>query len=265
MADKDFERKRKVLAVFDVPVHTSAQNVERVFGAGLPLLLSFEVPVCEHCRAIVPTLEELARNYVGRALVVRIDNTEEGSLSTHYRITRVPTLLFWNDSREMARIEGAVSFATVRAYLDYMLGEGPFPPSVSGPAMLLSAAASASASTLPNSAKTGEPVVVTDGTFETLALQSPLPTLVDFWAPWCEPCRTISPIVEALGRDYAGRLRVAKVNTDENPEWASRLGIMGIPTLIFFRRGREVDRIVGAASKASLRDHIERVLAIKRD
>jgi thioredoxin len=261
MSDKDFERRRKVLAVFDVPIHTSAQNVERVFAAGLPLLLSFEVPVCEHCRAIAPALEELARAYVGRALIVRVDNTEEGDLAARHKITRVPTLLFWNNNVEQIRIEGAVSYGNIRSHLEFLLGNAPRPATVSGPSLPLSMAANAAASTLPSSAKDGEPINVTDSSFETLVLQSPLPTLVDFWAPWCGPCKMVSPVVEELGREYAGRLRVAKVNTDDNPAWASRLGIMGIPTLILFKRGREVDRVVGAASKASLRGHIERLLA----
>jgi thioredoxin 1 len=250
-----------VLAVFDVPIHTSTQNVERVFAAGLPVLLSFEVPVCEHCRALVPTLEELARAFVGRALVVRVGNTEEGELAARYHITCVPTLIFWHDNKEVARIEGATNFATVRAYLEFLLGGGAQPAPASGPSMPLSVAASAAASTLPYSAKSGESIAVSDNSFETLVLQSPLPTLVDFWAPWCEPCNTISPVVDELGREYAGRMRLAKLNTDDNPSWTSRLGIMGIPTLVFFKRGREVDRIVGAASKASMRGHIERLLS----
>jgi thioredoxin len=130
--------------------------------------------------------------------------------------------------------------------------------------MELSAAASAAASMFPTNAKDGQPINVTDASFETLVLQSPLPTLVDFWAPWCGPCQTVSPAIEDLGREYVGRLRVGKVNTDENPAWVSRLGIMGIPTMIFFKRGREVDRVVGAASKAAMRGHIEQLLSVAR-
>ena len=107
----------------------------------------------------------------------------------------------------------------------------------------------------------GATFALDSASFHTHVERGSLPVLVDFWAPWCGPCKMISPAVEELGREFAGRLRVAKVNTDDNPDWAGRLGIMGIPTLIFFKRGREVDRVVGAASKASLRGHIERLLS----
>ncbi len=249
-----------MLAVFDVPVRTSAQNLDRVLNAGLPLLLAFETPYCEHCRAMVPTLDEVARAYVGRVLVVRVDDVEEGSLAEKYRVTCVPTLVFWRDQRELARIEGAVNIEAVRAHLDYLLGIAGKPPVARGPnAPLKNLAQLRAAATGASPAEHGV-MAVTDATFEARVLQSPVPVLVDFWAPWCGPCRMVSPVVEEIGREYTGRLRVAKVNTDENPAWAGKLGVMGIPTLIFFKRGKEADRVVGAVSKATLRQRVERVL-----
>ncbi|MBC7239787.1 MAG: thioredoxin [Chloroflexi bacterium] len=106
-----------------------------------------------------------------------------------------------------------------------------------------------------------EPKVVTDATYQQDVLQANLPVLVDFWAPWCGPCRMVSPIVEELAKDYAGRLLVAKMNVDENPVTPSKLGIRGIPTLILYWNGEEADRIVGYVPKNVLTRKIEAVLA----
>ena len=97
---------------------------------------------------------------------------------------------------------------------------------------------------------------VTDATFESDVLNSPLPILVDFWAEWCGPCRMIAPIVEEIARDYNGRLQVVKMNVDANPRTPARLGIMGIPTLILFKDGREVDRVVGYRPKRALEEFL---------
>jgi len=105
-----------------------------------------------------------------------------------------------------------------------------------------------------------EPIHITDGTFEEVVLNSQLPTLVDFWAPWCGPCRMIAPVVEDLARDYDGRAVFAKVNTDENVQMAGKLGIRGIPTLILFKDGQEVDRVVGYAPRHVLEDKLKAVL-----
>lgn len=105
-----------------------------------------------------------------------------------------------------------------------------------------------------------EPVAVTDATFEEKVLRSQVPVLVDFWAPWCGPCRMIAPIVEELAREYDGRVQVAKVNTDNSPEWASRFGVYGIPTLILFKSGEEADRVVGVVPKKTLQQKLENVL-----
>jgi thioredoxin 1 len=93
---------------------------------------------------------------------------------------------------------------------------------------------------------------ITDSTFETEVIKSELPVLVDFWAPWCPPCRMLAPIVEAIGKKYEGKLKVLKLNTDENQATASEYQITGIPTLLVFKNGQLIDRIVGAMPQDAL-------------
>ncbi len=98
----------------------------------------------------------------------------------------------------------------------------------------------------------------TDANFENEVLNSDQPVLVDFWAPWCAPCRMIAPLVEAIAKEYSGSARVTKLNVDENPAISQRFGIKGIPTLILFKDGKEAERIVGAGSKEALSRLIDR-------
>lgn len=102
---------------------------------------------------------------------------------------------------------------------------------------------------------------VNDSNFEQVVLKSDKPVVVDFWAPWCQPCRLIAPIVEELAREYDGKVLFAKLNTDENMQTTMRFGIRGIPTLLIFKNGQEVARIVGARPKRDLKNEIDRVLA----
>ena len=104
-----------------------------------------------------------------------------------------------------------------------------------------------------------EPIHVTEATFAREVEQSSVPVLVDLWAPWCAPCRSIAPTLEAIAREMAGRIRVAKVNVDENPEIAERLGVQGIPTLVVYKGGREIDRMVGALPRQAIVSRLEAV------
>ena len=99
---------------------------------------------------------------------------------------------------------------------------------------------------------------VSDSSFEADVLKSDRPVLVDFWAPWCAPCRMLAPTVEAVAEKYATNARVVKLNVDDNPQTSQRYGIKGIPTLILFKNGKEEERVVGATSKEAISRMIEK-------
>ncbi len=103
-------------------------------------------------------------------------------------------------------------------------------------------------------------VPVSDSSFQHEVLESDIPVLVDFWAPWCGPCRMVAPVVDEIAEQYQGRIKVVKLNTDDNPEVASTYGIQSIPTLMIFKGGAKVDKVVGAVPRATLASTLEKHL-----
>jgi thioredoxin len=245
----------------DTPIRTGAQNLERILGSSLPSLLVFETPDCEPCRNLEPTLKSLAGDFAGKVLIVRVEDAQQEEVARRFNVRHAPTLVLWQRGREVGRIEGAARSDKIRDHLNYLLGTGIRPATTTGPSITIPGVWPISDPVTPDHQapvkETHAPQDVTDATFESQVLRSPLPVLVDFWAPWCGPCRMVSPAVEEIGRQHSGQMKVVKVNTDENPAYASRLGIQGIPTLILFSKGREVDRVVGAAPKLQLNAWVE--------
>ena len=106
-----------------------------------------------------------------------------------------------------------------------------------------------------------EPIHVTDASFEQAVLKSELPVIVDFWAPWCGPCKMMAPLLDQAAKDYAGKLIVAKINIDDDDETAGKYGVQSIPTILFIRNGELVNRTVGSKPAAEFDDLIQELLA----
>ncbi|MBC7335449.1 MAG: thioredoxin [Clostridia bacterium] len=106
----------------------------------------------------------------------------------------------------------------------------------------------------------GMVINLTDTDFEEMVVQADQPVVVDFWADWCSPCRRMAPIIEEVAADFAGRVRVAKLNVDENGEVTGRYGVLSIPTLLFFKNGEVVERLIGVRPKEEVEEILQRIL-----
>jgi len=109
-----------------------------------------------------------------------------------------------------------------------------------------------------------EPIHVSDDAFEKAVMQSPMPVVVDFWAPWCGPCLRVAPTLDKLASEYSGKVIIAKVNTDENPVWAGQFEVQGIPTMLFVAAGKVVHRQVGALPEPMLRELFEQFVEVTK-
>lgn len=257
------------MAVFDTPIHANDAAYERaVLKAPLPVVAVFWRRDCPPCEALDPLLNRLARELAGRLLVVKLNVEDAPQAARREGVRRVPTILLVKNGVVLHRGEGTPPEAALRDWVAYLLGERSGRPTVSlqGPAISLAAVAGAPQPTRPRppeepprSSRHAGPVPVTDATFDEFVRSGV--ALVDFWADWCGPCHMIAPAIEMLAHEYAGRVKVGKLNVDQNPRTPARFNVQGIPTLIIFRDGRPVDRIVGVQSLPALRRRLEAVLA----
>ncbi len=254
----------------DAPVHTDEANLTRVLGVGLPVLLVFWRNGCAPCEQYAPTLEHLARKWAGQALVVKVDANSEPGLISKYAVRYLPSTVFVKSGNPIASAVGALAEPSVEAWVSYLVRGGTQPEVPTGPNLPLAGAprstprysgAAGKETRHGEHSVTGVPIVLTDETWDATLRSTRLPILVDFWAAWCAPCKTIAPAVAEIARDYAGRVLVAKLDVDNNPRVAALYSVMSLPTLLIFRDGQVIDQLIGAHPARVIRDHLARAMA----
>ncbi len=231
----------------DSVIHTTQQSIDRVLQTGLPIVLIFWQAGFPLNATSETQLNQLAQQYAGKALLAKVDARSEQPVVQRFAVQQLPAIVFVKQGSVQGALYGNSPGDQLEAWLRYLVQGGAKPTSAS--ASKTSTAADASAT----------PKILTDANFQE-TISGPGPVLVDFWAPWCGPCRMVAPAVEQLAREFQGRAVIAKLNVDENPQTAQRYQVMSIPALYIFKAGQVVDRLVGAQPFGVLQQHLAKQL-----
>jgi thioredoxin 1 len=241
-----------MMPVLDTPITTDDHSLERVLAQQMPIVLLL------YNRKLSQPLDDALRNaaheHRGDLLVVRVDTSQNPDTRERYSHLATPALVTITPGTSIKSEAGRVEAADLEAHIDHLLFDKPLPR----------AARTETYSTNGEGKQTADasdqPIAVSDATFNREVLESDLPVLVDFWAVWCAPCRSIAPFIEQIAMQYTGRLKVVKLDTEHNPMTAQRYGIQAIPTFIMFKNGREFYRLSGA-NPAAIQQVVEAALA----
>lgn len=236
------------MPVFDTPIHTDDNNLNKVLAQKLPVALFLTDSRQKADTPLEDAINTIAKKNAGGLLVARVDvannprtHAEYGNLPTPAVVTLPQSLT----GRKVKSQAGNIRPGDARAHVNYLLDKGP----------LLTPKQAETPHAAPAGGET-KPQTVTDANFRSVVLNSKVPVLVDFWAPWCGPCRMIAPEIDRLAKEYAGRVKVVKLNVDENQATSNQFQVRSIPTFILFRDGKVLERQIGANPRV-LRDLVE--------
>lgn len=224
------------MATNNLPITLNDESFERwVLQSEQPVALLFCTPKFANCQAMRPRWEELARDFGDKLRVAQLTVDDNRRWARHFNVTALPTTLWLREGKPLQRAEGLQSQAELRERAEALLAQRE--------------------PELDDVAPQG-PLVLTDETF-TKAIQSDNPTLVDFWAAWCGPCRMIAPVIDRLAGQMTGLANVAKLNVDENPRMAQQYNVRSIPMLMIFKKGEVVDTLIGVQPEPIIRQRLE--------
>ncbi len=233
----------------EIPVITANGSLEAELQGDKPvLMLVWDGGSLR--RDLEVALAEAAKSHAGKLRVLKVDAGQYPEAAERFGLNKHPLLIGWYGGEERVRRNKpwAADVAGLAADLA---------------ALLPDPAAEETAEEETPDVPEDKPVHVTDQTFMELVMESRLPVVVDFWAEWCRPCKMVAPILERLAAEYAGRVRIAKVDVDANPVLAQQFRIMSIPTLMFVKNGKIVGQSAGAAPEPAIRDVIEQLIALQ--
>ena len=234
------------MAIYDTPITTDDSGLKKVLGQKQPALLVL-YDGKQNDKPLLDALKTAAKKNAGELLVIRVDASQNPKTYSQYDNPTLPALVALSPAffgRKVKATAEGIRPADLRAHVDHLLHDKPLPKKKQSS----------------NGGKSGNrkgTVHLTGNTFGREVLKSNQPVLVDFWAPWCGPCRSIAPFIDKMASEYAGKVKIAKINTDQNPGISQQYGVRSIPTMILFRDGKPAERIVGAnpaAIKSMLED-----------
>ena len=237
---------------------TDANFDQEVLQSSEPVLVDFWAPWCGPCRMIAPVVEQLAAENSGSIKIGKVNVDNSPQAAERYGVSSIPTLLIFKSGQVVKSFvgmqpKGACKKPWTRRRPDER------PRRMRRESVACGPIVKDRQSTQDGDLKMGSVVEFTDGNFGQEVLQSTAPVLVDFWAPWCPPCRAIAPVVEQLAVDNAGSIKIGKVNVDVSPQAAEHYGVGSIPTLLIFKSGKVVKSFVGMQPKGRLQEALDAV------